>query len=212
MGARVVTPPSGMAAASAVDLLWLETLQRLCARAAHELKGALNGVSVNLEVVRSRSGRPDTPASAVRSYAASAADQFDIVIEMSAALLSLAREVRGQVEIGATVRHVFELLERSAKVDGRRLEVAGSLGDLGVTSAEGNAPRLAIGACLLSAMDSATHVICSAAGDGDQPTFQIVSGDGAVLNPPASSIVDAAAEAGIRIQAERSAISIVFPR
>jgi hypothetical protein len=212
MGARLATPPSGMPAASAVDVLWLDTLQRICARAAHELKGALNGVSVNLEVVRSRVGKPDAPASAVRSYANSAVDQFDIVIEMSAALLAVGREVRGQVEIGGTVRHLVVLLARSVKVDGRRLEIEGSLAELGVTSVEGNAPRLAIGACLLSAIDASAHVVCSAARDSSSPVVRIVCSDDAVLNGPAPSVVEAAAEAGIRIQAERSAISIVFPR
>ena len=52
-----------------VDALWLDTLQRICTRVAHELKGALNGVSVNLEVVRSRSERQDAPASGVARYA-----------------------------------------------------------------------------------------------------------------------------------------------
>lgn len=212
MGVRFATPSLGMPAASAVDLLWLDTLHRICARAAHELKGALNGVSVNLEVVRSRAAKPETPASAVRSFANSAVDQFDIVIEMSAALLSLGREVRGPVEIGPTVEHVVALLERSAKADGRLLEIEGSLGELGATSAAGNAARLAIGACLLCAIDSSPRVVCTAAPDGTSPAVRIAASDGASLEPPASNIITAAADAGIRIQAERSAISIVFPR
>src|SRR5881397_3033593 len=103
MGARFATPPSGMPATSTIDALWLDTLHRVCARAAHELKGALNGVSVNLEVVRSRAARPDAPASAVSPYANSAVDQFDIVIEMSVALLSLGRQARSPVEVETVV-------------------------------------------------------------------------------------------------------------
>jgi signal transduction histidine kinase len=200
-----------MPAASAVDLLWLDALQRICARSAHELKGALNGVSVNLEVVRSRAEKPDAAASAVRSFAISAADQFEIVIEMAVALLSLGREVRGPVEIASTVRHIVVLLEPAARADGRRLELEGSLSELGVTSAEGNAPRLAIGSCLLSAIDASPHVVCSGSADGGMSVVRIVSAAAAALTPPASSIVEAAADAGIHIQAERSAISIVFP-
>ena len=49
----------------AADALWLETLQRICGRAAHELKGALNGASVNLEVVRSRATRAEALASSI---------------------------------------------------------------------------------------------------------------------------------------------------
>jgi hypothetical protein len=209
MGARYATPPSEMGAASAVDVLWLETLHRICAHAAHELKGALNGVSVNLEVVRSRAEKPGAAASAVRPYAVSAVDQFDIVIEMSDALLSLARQARVPVEIGPTTRHIMVLLNRAANADGRRLERDGSFDELGVTSAEGNAARLAIGACLVSAIDSASHVVC---GPGDEATMRIARGDGAPLAPPDPAIVDAVADAGIRIQAEPSAILIRFPR
>jgi hypothetical protein len=209
MGARFATPPSGMPATSAVDVLWLATLHRVCARAAHELKGALNGVSVNLEVVRSRAARPEAPASAVSTYANSAVDQFDIVIEMSVALLSLGREARPPIEVGATVRTIISMLYRSATVDGRRLEIEGSLEELGVTSAEGNGARLAVAACVLSAIDASMHVACAAAAD---MTLRIASCDGAPLTLPDAAIVDAVAGLGIRIQAEPSAISISFPR
>jgi hypothetical protein len=198
-----------MPAASTIDALWLDTLHRVCARAAHELKGALNGVSVNLEVVRSRAGRPDAPASAVSAYATSAVDQFDIVIEMSVALLSLGRQARPPIEVAATARTVVAMLYRSVTVDGRRLEIEGSLEELGVTSAEGNGARLAIAACVLSAIDASAHVECSASAD---TTLRIASCDGASPALPDAAIVDAVAESGIHIRAEPSAISISFPR
>jgi hypothetical protein len=166
-------------------------------------------VSVNLEVVRSRAEKPETPASAVKSFANSAVDQFDLVIEMSVALLSLARDARAPIELGATVRNVAALLQRSAKVDGRQLELGGSFDDLGVTTAEGNAARLAVAVCLLSAIDSSTHVACSVTGDS---TLVIQSRDGAALAEPDGAVLDAVSDAGIRIQAESSAISITFPR
>jgi len=57
MASNVASGARVTAEMPSVDVLWLDTLQRICTRAAHELKGALNGVSVNLEVVRSRSER-----------------------------------------------------------------------------------------------------------------------------------------------------------
>src|SRR4249920_2259514 len=95
--------------ASVMDSLWLETLHRICGRAAHELKGALNGVSVNLEVVRSRSDKPDTPASSVNKYATAASNQLDGVITMTEAVLSLAREAREPVEIAMVVQKILDL-------------------------------------------------------------------------------------------------------
>jgi signal transduction histidine kinase len=76
---------------SAVDALWLATLQKLSAHVAHDLKGALNGVSVNLEVVRSRSEKDSTTGADVRRFATNAAEQMSIVIRATTALLSLAR-------------------------------------------------------------------------------------------------------------------------
>src|SRR5213075_1063560 len=98
-----------------VDALWLDTLQRICTRAAHELKGALNGVSVNLEVVRSRSERPDVQASAVAKFASSAAEQLGAVIAMTDALLWLARPSREPVDIGAVIRRLDALLALVAR-------------------------------------------------------------------------------------------------
>ena len=35
-----------------IGALWLHTLQRAMARASHDVKDALNGVSVNMEVIQ----------------------------------------------------------------------------------------------------------------------------------------------------------------
>ena len=40
-------------------VLWLAVVQRLMGRASHDVKDSLNGVAVNLEVIRSRAARPD---------------------------------------------------------------------------------------------------------------------------------------------------------
>ena len=98
-----------------VNELWLDVLQQISTRTAHELKGALNGVAVNLEVVRSRSARADAAAASVASFAASAAGQLDAVVEMSQALLSLSRAAREPLDIGETVASFAALLDRRAR-------------------------------------------------------------------------------------------------
>lgn len=194
-----------------VDALWLDTLQRVCTRAAHDLKGALNGVSVNLEVVRSRSERPDAQASAVATFASSATEQLGAVIAMTDALLVLARPPREPIDIGAVIRRLDALLAPAARADGRTLELRGALEDLGVTSAIGNAPRMILSASLLAALDASADVVCDAKTDGPAPTVRIECRDGAT---PAldADVIAVAAEQGIGVHCESSAISISFPR
>lgn len=189
---------------STADALWLDTLQRISSRVAHELRGALNGVAVNLEVVRSRSAKPDAPASAVGSFAEAATSQLESVIAMTEALLTLARSSKGPVDIGATTRQLVMLLAPAAKADGRTLTIDGSLEGLGTTSADASSARLAIGGCLLAAA-AAPRAVCTVNGSALR-----ISGDD--LHSPGDELVAAAKDAGIDIQTEPHAISISFPR
>ena len=193
------------------EALWLDTLQRICGRAAHEVKGALNGVSVNLEVVRARSEKADALASAVNRYAETASDQLGAVITMTDALLSLARPAREPVELGPLLRRILVLLEPAARADSRRLECKELDDDMGVTTADGNATRIALGGAMLDALDASTHVICRADGASGAPVVRLESCDGSTL-AVREEIVTAAAAAGIRLHAGASGISITFPR
>lgn len=192
--------------------LWLDALERLSGRTAHELKGALNGVAVNLEVVRSRCERPGTAASAVASYANSASDQLGIVIETSEALLALSRSARTPVDIARVTRYVHALLGPAARSHGRRFDLAGPLDGLGATSADGAAARLAIAASALTATEAWSHVVCRGRGDGHEATLCLECTDA----EPAScgveaAVIDAAGRNGIRILVDGPAISITFP-
>lgn len=100
------------------ERLWLDALQLVTQRISHELKGALNGVSVNLEVVRGRAADGRQPASAVARFADSAAGQLDLVIGMTEALLALGRRVRDPVDVAATLRQLAALLLPVARAKG----------------------------------------------------------------------------------------------
>jgi signal transduction histidine kinase len=196
-----------ISSSSSTEALWLETLNRISGRAAHELKGVLNGVSVNLEVIRSRAGKPDAPASAVATFANSAATQFEAVMDMTEGLLTLARAGSGAVDVGQTTRRIAALLEPVARADGRSLRVDSTVDLVGTTAADANAVRLAVGAVLLGAIESCTAVQC----EGRQGALRISGTEGA-LAAPRDDIVAATRDAGLEVQAERSAISITFPR
>jgi signal transduction histidine kinase len=196
---------------AATDALWLDTLHRICSRAAHELKGALNGVAVNLEVVRSRAEKPDAPASAVSKFANAAVGQLDNVIAMTEALLSLTRPAPEPPLITAIVRHIEALVAPVVRADGGCLDLQGSFDELGFTSANGNAVRLAVGASMLAALDASPQVRGTVVTGEARATIRFGS-DGGTTPAIDAAVLRATAEAGIRIQAESDGISISFPR
>ena len=190
------------------DELWLDTLAEVCARAAHEVKGVLNGVSVNLEVVRSRSARGQGEVSSVRKFAESANGQFERLSEMSEALLLLCRLPREPVEVSATVKQLVTLLEPVAKAEGHVLEVSEASG-AGAVRARGNVVRLIIASALLAALDRKADVRCEVE-LGDDAIIRIAAG-AHVINVP-SEVSDAAQHDGVRIEHDGGSITLAFPR
>src|SRR5882672_10959780 len=105
---------AGITAAEDAGVLWLATLQRTLGRASHDVKDALNGVSVNLEVIRARAARPDAPAAAVSQFAEAATQQVDRLTTLIEAVLALGRAEREPVDVGVTLRRVATLCGASA--------------------------------------------------------------------------------------------------
>jgi signal transduction histidine kinase len=198
---------------SSIDARWLDALQRLTSRSAHELRGALNGVSVNVEVVRSRAAKATASAAALEPFADAASAQLDDVIELTEALLGLARPAREPVEIATETKRIVTLLAAAARADNRRLHVEDkvALNGLGVTSAPGSAVRVAVCECLLAAVDASAKITCTAIADATSPAIRVQASDGETMSLPGDLVV-VAAESGIDIQVEPSVISISFPR
>lgn len=205
-----MSSPVSSADRSSIEALWLETLGVLVDRAAHEVKGALNGVVVNVEVVRSRSGKPDVSAASLQQFAESAAGQLDAVIGMTEAMLVLTRPPRRPLGVAQAVRHVEALIGPAARADDKRVELRGIVDALGSTSADADVARLVIGSAFIAAVDASSAVVC----DGTPGT------DAAVLcwecegplPPIDSAVLSLAAAEGIEVQGEGSRLSITFPR
>jgi signal transduction histidine kinase len=184
-------------------------LQLINARIAHELKGALNGVSVNLEVVRSRAEKPDSPASAVAQYAESAATQLGLVIGMTEALLVLSRPGREPVELPALVRRFEAAVAPAAKAEGRSLTIAEPIDAMGSTAASPNAVRLALGTALVRATREANRVVCRVdTQEGTQLRIEATDGEQLTLDAEAAAAVEAA---GIHMRVGPGRITIAFP-
>ena len=201
-----------MISSTEIDARWLDALSRLVGRAAHEVKGALNGVSVNQEVIRSRAEKANTLAASLSSFAGAAAEQLEVVISLTDALLGLTRKAE-PTDVGVEVRRIAILLGAAARSDGKQLTLddAAALSALGSTSAPSSAVRLAICESLLAAVETNTNVYCAAVADPGTPAIRIESRDGNAMTV-GSEIVIAAADAGITIRAEPSAVCISFPR
>lgn len=198
-----------------VDELWLDVLQQISARTSHELKGALNGVAVNLEVVRSRSTRSDAAAHSVAPFASSAADQLETVVEMSEALLTLARAPREPLEMSETIERFAALLSPSARADGCSLRIEGASRDTSAVAvrAPGNVVRLVIGAVLLAALAVKGDIRCRVeVGDDVVVHIECADAEGADPLELSADVSTAADSAGIRMHAEGHSVSLTFPR
>lgn len=191
-----------------LDSLWLGTLQEVVNRAAHELKDALNGVALNVEVVRSRSGNSELPATAVGPFAEAAASQLETLGRRLESLLFLSRPPRDPADVALTLKHLAELLVPAAQADGGELVVEGLHHGI-PTSAPGTAVRLALASGLLAVSAKGTRGKCRLEGaPGAVVRFSHESA-GACELPPAA----AAALAGYAVRIERSAkdLVLVFP-
>ena len=198
--------------AAEVEALWLEALQQIAGRAAHEIKDALNGVCVNLEVVRSRaSTQGAAPASGLARFAEAASGQLAELVAMNEALLALARRPSDLVDVLTTAGQLLTLLGPAARADGGGLEVSGATATVGgATSAPAVVVRLVLAAAMLRAVDKRTAATCRVErGDGMVIRFECADGSAIELDP---RVAEVAAEAGIRVESSRGALSLAFPR
>jgi hypothetical protein len=198
--------------AAEVEVLWLDALQQVAGKAAHEIKGALNGVCVNLEVVRSRAASQATgPASGLTRFAEAAAGQLDQLVAMNEALLALTRRPRDVVDVLTTAAHLIALLAPVARADGYSLGIAGPPANRGsATSAPAAAVRLVLASAMLRALDRRTATTCRVDAD-DGMVIRVECADGSTieLDPRVAQI---AAKAGIDVGGGPGGLSLAFPR
>jgi signal transduction histidine kinase len=205
---------STSAAPADAGVLWLAALQRALDRAAHDVKDALNGVSVNLEVVRSRASRADAAASAVAPFADAAAHQLERLTALLDAVLALGRRERGPVDVGITLRRVAAVCSASNAASDARVTVREALVSDARTGVPSEAVRLALTAPLLDAVasrrgESRDPVVCELTGDGDALVVRVLA-DRAVTMP--ADAAEALRALGVRWTESANELSIVFPR
>jgi signal transduction histidine kinase len=205
---------STSAAPSDAGVLWLAVLQRALGRAAHDVKDALNGVSVNLEVVRSRASRADATASSVAPFAEAAAQQLERLTALLDAVLALGRSERGPVDVGITMRRVAALCSASNAASDARVTVRETLAGDARSSVAIDAVRLALTAPLLDVVasrrgESREAVVCELASDGDVLVVRLLADRPVPMPADTAEVLRAA---GVRWTEAGHELSVVFPR
>ncbi|HKH92743.1 MAG TPA: hypothetical protein VKA54_13135 [Gemmatimonadaceae bacterium] len=205
--------PTSAASADA-GVLWLAALQRALGRAAHDVKDALNGVSVNLEVVRSRASRADAPASAVAPFADAAAQQLERLTTLLDAVLALSRSERAPADVGITLRRVAAVCSASNASADARVTVRDGRIDDARTKVPGDAVRLALAMPLLDAVvgrkgETREAVVCELEGDDEAVVVRLLADRPIAMPADAADVLRAA---GVRWTESANDLSLIFPR
>ncbi len=198
-------------------VLWLAMVQRLMGRAAHDVRDSLNGVAVNIEVVRSRAAREGALASTVAQYADAAGQQLERLTSLLDALLAVARPERDPVNVAVALRRVATLCSASMSADDAAVVVESGLADEATTSLPGEVVRLALAAPMLDAVHGEGHpaspVRCGMR-VGPTDVTVTMAAEGRHVAMPAE-VADVVRHAGIRWNEEgqdAGKLSLAFPR
>ena len=213
--------PRDTATGGDVSMLWLTTQQAIAARIAHEYKNTLNGVAVNLEVVRSRLARaaaagPGGSGAAATSFADTASREFERLSAQSEALLALVRPVRAPVDVVSVAGQLAVLLGLAAGRDGGTLTVEGTDDGGARTSMGGEMVRLVVAQAMLAAVgDGGAHdvrcTIGTTGGDAGPCLTMLRVGTGGGFTLP-DDVARVAGEAGVRIDAgDATGLRLTFP-
>ena len=193
-----------------VAALWLVTLQEIMDRAAHEVKDSLNGVSLNLEVIRSRVARPDIASKDVVGFAEAASGQFEVLTARVEAMLALARPPRagGATDLAQALKLLSTLLVPAARADGRTLKVDGYEQSV-PTAAPVQAVRLALASGMLSLVKGSKSGRCTLH-SGPEPVVRF-SHESAATCSLDSAVADALAGCNINTRRSDHDLLIEFP-
>lgn len=186
--------------------LWIDALEAVAGRAAHELRNALNGAAVNLEVVRSRSLRPGSTGEQVSAFAQSASTQLDQAAASFEALVSLVRPPRAPADVGRLLGEALALLRATAPPGAGALE-APPPGQW-LTSANPSIVRLVLTRLVLDGVAAGRfRSTAERIGDGIQLRIQDVT-----PGPETIAALDVATASGIAIRPlDGDGIMLTFP-
>jgi nitrogen fixation/metabolism regulation signal transduction histidine kinase len=193
----------------AAGRLWCTAFQRLVDRAAHEVRNPLNGAAVNLEVLRSRSGRLGVDPATLTPFAEAAASELVRVTGLVEALLALARPTPSPVDLDVLVHPLVVLYRAVAVAGGGTLtferEGTGSL----TTDADPAQGRAVLAAVLDAAVTGADGVRCALTAGVHGPSVTVARSSAPVELP--AVVRDAARQARLGVEAGPTEVRVTFP-
>ena len=202
--------PAPDAAAAAVERLWLDRLYAIGRPVAHEFRNALNGVAVNLEVVRSRA-HGDAPAASVARFADTAADQLESLTGLTDALLALVRPVAEPADVADVTARLATLLGAVARPDGGAVILTVVPDGARVrTTVSGEALRGLVAGLLLDAFDRTARLTCELDGTA-APTLRLCREGGPPLPEISADVRTLAEQWGVRLDGGQAAWTVTFP-
>jgi signal transduction histidine kinase len=187
---------------------WLQALQRLADRVAHEIRNPLTGAVVNLEVVRHRAARPDADMATIVPFAEAAAGEVQKAVELVGSLLTLARPASTPVDLWAVLRPLVTLCHAIAAPDGGSVTVDRPTDVSVETVASGDAARLALASALEAAVNGRGAVHCSLERLGDSVAVHVRGAGG--TSAIAESVRATIASAGIQLRDDSDGITLLF--
>ena len=194
------------AAADGVAGLWARTLEELGERLAHELKNALNGVAVNVEVVRARAG---ADASRITPFAEIAATELEGVVRLTESLLWLVRPLAQPVDVGAAAARLAVLGGALARTGGGRVVLEPAGADA-VSGASADVVRLLLAAAMLRATASPGTVCCVVTA-GVRPIVGVRHSEAGMPHSLTPELGAVAHEAGVGVECHAGGWTFTFP-
>jgi signal transduction histidine kinase len=191
----------------AAPSLWLGALGRLAGRAAHELKNPLNGLALNLEVVRSRSARAGTQGAALAPYAAAAASELERAIPLVEALLALARPLSTPVDLRVAMQPLVALYGAIATAGGGSLDVVYEAEHMFV-NADGDTVRALVAEALDVTVGANLEVAGKIGESEGSISVRLVGGAG---RPVATKMEQLAAEHDIGLDSDEDETLLLLP-
>lgn len=176
---------------------WLEALQHLARRVAHEIKNPLNAVAVNLEVVRSRCERGSADPSALLPFATAAAGELERMGRLVEALLAVTRPTLP--DVAALAPPLVTLYDVIANAEGGTVAMDRIEGDAGIDMAADDAR-----AALASTLDSMI-------GPGVSVRVRVTRDDGHVTVRVAGPRTTPKVPRAVRLQSDTAGLTLQFP-